>query len=211
MLNPKLSALDSYLYTIPSELHAVSAKKQGIKPSSRFFHEKTPVCTTSKLNGSAIAENTEKIADPEYMPPRPKELEHDVPGFSPIDWSILQAWPHYRSYFNRLDDQGQSELERHNEAIFGNPTWEPVEISTSSKSFSTKVQSSTTKSFGYQKPTESFQRKCNTTSLNSKKKENIRSHPKRIVSSLDDFGLTFNEINLTDECFFQDGLFSFEF
>ncbi|KAG5518368.1 hypothetical protein PMAC_003165 [Pneumocystis sp. 'macacae'] len=211
LLNPKLPSLDNCLYTIPSGLHAGSTKKKGCKSPSKFFHETFPICVAPRLNGLTVTENTGKIADPEYMPPRSKALAHDVPGFSPVDWSVLQAWPFYCSYFNRLDDQGQSELERYNESIIGNPVWEPVEVSTLSKSSSTKTQSSMTKSFDYQKPTESFRRKCSTTSsLNRAKKGSIRDCPKRITSSLDDFGLTFNEINLTDEHLFQDEPFPFE-
>ncbi|KAG4300820.1 hypothetical protein PCK1_002897 [Pneumocystis canis] len=127
VFNPKSFALNSGLSTIHPESHNISVKKPGIKSSHKSLRKKpSSIYTTSKSSQSEILENIETTIDPEYMPPKEKALEHHIPGFSPIDWSTLQAWPHYRSYFNPIDDQGQSELERCNQIILGEPNWEPM-------------------------------------------------------------------------------------
>ncbi|KAG4300786.1 hypothetical protein PCANB_002917 [Pneumocystis canis] len=211
ILNPKSSALNSCLHTILPESHIVSAKKQEIKLSHKSLLKKPSIYTTSKSNKSEILENIEKSIDPEYMPPKEKALEHNVPGFSPIDWSTLQAWPLYRSYFNRIDDQGQSELERYNKTILGEPNWEPIDISNfTSNSCFTESKRFKTKSFGYQKPTKSFQQKCNTNALSNNLKKN-GIFLKRITSSLDDFGLTQLEMDSIDKDIYLDEPFPFEF
>ncbi|KAG4303977.1 hypothetical protein PORY_002630 [Pneumocystis oryctolagi] len=211
-LNTKLSALDNGLDTISSELHTASVKKPINKSLNKSSSEKNPVFSELKPNDFISIKNPNKILDPEYMPPKPKELEHCVPGFSPIDWSLLQEWPFYRSYFNRLDDQGQSEIERNNKAILKNPTWESVDISVPSSDFSTaKPRSPNSKSFGYQKLTESFRRKCNIDfSSNSEKKTNTHNLSKRTISSLDDFGLTLEKTSPIDDHFFFNEPFSLE-
>ncbi|KTW31387.1 hypothetical protein T552_00032 [Pneumocystis carinii B80] len=201
-------------------LYTTSAKKTENKSIHKSLHEKNTIVNPFKQNESILIENHEKVVDPEYMPPKPKcTLEENIPGFSPVDLSTLQLWPLYKSYFNRLDDQGHCELEKSSQAILGDSSWKLINFSTHPSDTSTKKKNkSTTKLYGYQKPTLSFQQKSNTNLLsNSTQKPHFSLLQKQFDLSLNDFGLTQNHINpihdplLSDNPLFSDDPFPFEF
>ncbi|EMR08852.1 hypothetical protein PNEG_02639 [Pneumocystis murina B123] len=213
VLGEKSSLLNTNRLIKNKCLYATSTKKTENKSIHKSLHEKNTIVNPFKLNESTLIENFEKVSDPEYMPPKPKSLEENIPGFSPVDLSTLQVWPLYKSYFNRLDDQGQSELEKNQQAILGESSWKLINSPVQPSDICIKKQQkSITKLYGYQKPTLSFQRKSNTNLLsNFTQKPDFINLQKQFDLSLNDFGLTQNEINPLDDSLILEDPFPFEF
>ncbi|QSL65549.1 hypothetical protein MERGE_002862 [Pneumocystis wakefieldiae] len=213
VLGEKSSLLNTNWLIKNKSLCATSTKKTENKSIHKSLHEKNTIVNPFKLNESALIENFEKVADPEYMPPKPKSLEDNIPGFSPVDLSTLQLWPLYKSYFNRLDDQGQSELEKSHKAILGETSWKLINFSVQpSDNCIKKQKKSATKLYGYQKPTLSFQHKCNKNLLsNFAEKPDFIDLEKQFDLSLDDFGLTQKETNPLDDSLILEDPFPFEY